>query len=116
MNAGKLDRLIRIEQRSVAKDTATGAELVTWVTLADVWASREDATNPGATEEYMRPGGLEVAGGISTIKIRWRADVDTSMRLNLNPGGAAQLRQIIGMAEIGRREGLKLSCREWSSE
>lgn len=114
MQAGKLDRLITIERRSVVKDTATGADVPTWVPFAtDVWASKEEFTNVGASEEYMRPGGVEVSGAISRIKIRWLAGMNTSMRLNL---GSGQLRQITGLAELGRQEGLQISCKEWSHE
>lgn len=114
MHAGRLDRLITVEYRSVARDATTGAEVTTWLPLgAQVWASKEDFTNVGASEEYMRPGGVEANGGISRIKIRWRGDMNTTMRLNL---GGGELRQITGMAEIGRRAGLQLSCKAWSHE
>ncbi len=113
MFAGRLDRLVTIEYRQVARDAQTGAEVATWQPLASVWASKEDFTNVGASEEYMRPGGLEAYGGIGRIKIRWCGDIDTTMRLNL---GGGELRQITGMAEIGRREGLQLSCKSWTHE
>lgn len=114
MFAGRLDRLITIEYRQVARDAATGAEVATWQALgAQVWASKEEFTNVGASEEYMRPGGVEANGGISRIKVRWRSDINTTMRLNL---GSGELRQITGLAEIGRREGLQLSCKAWSHE
>lgn len=114
MRAGRLDRLITVEQRVVVRDTATGAEVATWSPFAaDLWASKEEFTNVGASEEYMRPGGVEANGGISRIKIRWLSGINTTMRLNL---GGGELRQITGMAELGRREGLQLSCKAWSHE
>lgn len=110
--SGQLDRLITIEQRSTSRDSATGAEVVSWVALAQVWASREEFTNTGASEEYVR-NGVVVHGGISKMRIRYRTDVDTTCRLNL---GGGHLRQVTGLAEIGRGEGLELTCREWSHE
>lgn len=114
MRAGRLDRLITVEQRVVVRDTTTGAEVATWSPFAaDLWASKEEFTNVGASEEYMRPGGVETNGAISRIKTRYVAGVTTAMRLNL---GAGQLRQITGLAELGRQEGLQFSCKEWSHE
>lgn len=114
MHAGKLDRLIDIEHRTVVRDAATGAEVATWAAFAaGVWASKEEFTNVGASEEYMRPGGVEANGAISRIKIRWLDGLLTTMRLNL---GGGELRQITGLAEIGRRQGLQLSCKAWTHE
>jgi head-tail adaptor len=114
MFAGKLDRLVTIEQRVVVRDPQLGSEVPTWTTFAaNVWASKEEFTNVGASEEYMRPGGIETNGAISRIKTRYVAGVNTAMRLNL---GSGQLRQITGLAELGRQEGLQFSCKEWSHE
>lgn len=104
----RMDRVIAIERKTVAKSVTSGAEVVTWPTLATVWASKEDQVG----DESLR-GAMEVHGATSRIRIRWRADVSTADRLNL---GSGQLRQIVGLAELGRREGLELACKEWSHE
>lgn len=104
----RMDRLITIERKSVVKSTDSGAEQVTWATHASVWASKEDQ----AGDESLR-GAMEVHGATSRVRIRYRSDLTTADRLNL---GGGQLRQIVGLAEIGRREGLELACKEWSHE
>lgn len=107
-----LDRRVQIERQVSTRAPGTGADVKTWAILATLWASVDEFTNTGATEEYMREG-VEVHGAISRIRIRYRSDIDTTMRVNLGNG---VLRQIVGMAMMGRREGLELSCKEWSHE
>lgn len=111
LTVGQLDRQVIVEQRSVARDSAFNSEVVTWSTLATLWAqivesSTPPASNPGqadALAAYQRP---------MKIRIRWRADVDTTLRLNY--GG--RLLQITGTAELGRRQWLELACQEWAHE
>lgn len=111
LTVGQLDRQVIVEQRSVSRDPTFNSEVIAWSALATVWAQVvESATppsaNPGQAEAlaaYQRP---------MKIRIRWRADVDTTLRLNY--GG--RLLQINGTAELGRRQWLELACQEWSHE
>lgn len=106
----KLDRLITLERKAVSRSSATGAEVVTWPAVTQLWASKEESAGFG--DEALR-GPVEVAGATSRIRTRYRADVTAADRLNL---GGGQIRQIVGVAELGRREGLELACKEWSHE
>lgn len=113
MEARTLDRPVTIERPVLGRDAATGAQTVTWETFAaGVWASKENFTNTGAGEEYLRDG-VQVHGEISRVRIRWLPDVDTTMRLDM---GGGRLLRIIGRAELGRGEGWELTCREWSHD
>lgn len=112
-DAGSLDRRITLEQRTVtSRDPATGAELITYTPWRTLWASVEEFSNVGASEEYVRKG-VALHQGIARIRIRWLAGVDTSMRVNL---GGGRLLQISGMAAKGRRQFIELSCNEFSHE
>ncbi len=111
LNAGDLDHQVTIQQRSVARDPAFGAEVPTWSDLATVWAKVLESSTPPPSnrgqpervDAYVRP---------TKVYIRWRSDVDTTMRLSHN----GQLLKIDGTAEINRRQWLEMACAEWSHE
>lgn len=70
---GALRHRVVIERGETGPDCA-----VTWVPLATVWAAIE----PTSAVEAERGGGL--AGVVShRVEIRWRADVDSRVRLRL---------------------------------
>lgn len=110
LNAGQLDRRITLQQRTVTRDPAYNAEVVTWPDIATVWAKvveSSTAPGPGASGDvalYARP---------MKITIRWRAGIDKSTtRISY----AGRLLRITGTAELGRREGIELACEEWAHE
>lgn len=111
LSAGQLDRQVVIEAAIASKDGTYGAQVLTWATLATVWAqvlesSAEPGSNPGQTAAvaaYVRP---------TKVRMRWRGDVTTRHRLR----HGSRLLQITGVAELGRREFLELSCQEWAHE
>lgn len=107
-----LDRRITLQQRTTTRDPATGAQQVGWSTLASLWASVEEFSNVGASEEFARKG-IQVHGTLTRIRTRWLAGVDTAMRVQLDNGA---LLQITGLAMKGRRQWLELSCNQWSHE
>jgi SPP1 family predicted phage head-tail adaptor len=75
MRAGALNRRVRIEKRQAAQDES-GGPADAWVELATVWASilflngREFATS-----------GSEASAASASIRVRWRTDVDATMRV-----------------------------------
>ena len=121
--AGTLDRLITIEKKQVTQDTQYGTEIITWVPLAVLpgsppvaerfWAEVQDAL-PSRSESVMQ--GLAVARNQTRIRIRWRSDIDSSMRITVH-GDADVVYQIVGgPAEIrGRRRMLEMMCERYSS-
>ena len=108
-NAGDLDRRITIQRRSIVRDGTYGSETVTWITLATVWAQVIESATDG---EFVQDGTLAYARP-TRVRIRYRSDVDPTMRL-LFPAG--RLVQIIGTAEGGRRQYLEMACKEWAHE
>jgi head-tail adaptor len=123
VSAGTLTRLITIEQKQATQDTQYGTQVITWVPLAVLpgsppvaerfWAEVQDAL-PSRSESVMQ--GLAVARNQTRIRIRWRNDIDSSMRITVH-GDTDVVYQIIGgPAEIrGRRRMLEMMCERYSS-
>jgi SPP1 family predicted phage head-tail adaptor len=103
MQAGKLDRKIILQRFTTTVD-AYNEPVLTWATLATRSASYE----PMSDGERFRAG--ETAANASArFVIRWSSAVST-----LNPKDRLQYEgetwQILHVKEIGRREGLELTC------
>jgi head-tail adaptor len=114
MQAGKLDRLVTIEKKSVTQDTTYGTELISWTPVAvRVPAEILDAL-PGRSESVVF--GVGVSSSRTICRLRWRGDIDSSMRITLH-GDTDVIYQIVGgPAEIGgRKDGLELVLERYSS-
>lgn len=101
MRAGRLDRRVTLQSRTLAQDAATGQNVETWSDLATVWASKRDVRG----REFIAAQGTN-------------ADADTVFEIRYMPGLSVLNRlvydgvthDIVHVAEIGRREGLQLVC------
>jgi head-tail adaptor len=136
MNAGSLNRQISIEKKSIFQDPVYGTEMVVWVPLS---ALDEGAFDPGTfsgdafdvspAEKFwaeivdVPPSrseavtmGLSVARNQTRIRIRWRGDITSDMRVTVH-GDTDVVYQIVGgPAEIGgRKDGLELVLERYSS-
>lgn len=113
MDAGRLDQRLTIERRAVAQDGNFGGESVTWSTLATVWGHVADIVNTSeGGEERMRQG-VRVEASLTQITIRYRGDLTSDMRVQWPARGRTL--QIVGLAEVGRRDALQLSCEQYSA-
>lgn len=111
MEAGKRDKRIRIDRKSVTQDSVYGTDIVQWAELAEVWAEWQDAL-PSRSEAVR--SGLQVATNQSRVRTCFRDDVDSSMRVvRVDTGLIYQI--VGGPAELGRREGLELVVERVSS-
>jgi head-tail adaptor len=110
VSASRLRHRATIEAPTVARDAATGAEVITWAEVATVRVELiESATG---NDENLRDGVASYARP-SRVRMWFRTDMTTDRRLNL---GAGRLLQITGVAELGYRQGLELACKEWAHE
>lgn len=99
MMAGKLDRRIRLERpvRAIAPD---GSAMTTkWEAVATVWAT---VTPVSARERLAAP--QVIPEQTAKVWIRHREDVHPSWRII----HAGKPWGIVGVSEVGRREGLEL--------
>lgn len=102
MEAGRLDRRVDLQRRSLAAPNAHGEQVQSWATYATVWAQKLEG---GGRETFIAQ--TTYAATDKRFRIRHRTDVLTTDRLVCE--GVSF--DIIGVAEIGRREGLELFVR-----
>lgn len=100
MEPGRLDRRITILQRTTAVDD-WNQSTDTYQTLVEVWAEVRD---PGAREREESDQRVTVRA--KTFTIRHRSDVTTLHRISYD----GDTYMITGLAEIGRKEGLRITA------
>lgn len=104
MLAGRLDRRITIQHKTVAQNEL-GEEVETWADHATVWASKFDVS------DGEKVAAAEVSATITTrFQIRYSSDV-----AEINPGDDrvvfdGRTYDIWGVKEIGRREGIEITA------
>jgi SPP1 family predicted phage head-tail adaptor len=103
VRAGRLDRLITIQQLTSTRDAVFGSEVQTWSTLAQVWADVRDLS--GREFVQARQTGTQIT---TELTIRHRTDVTPKQRV-LVDGRTLEINNVL---QIGRRDGLRLMCEE----
>lgn len=98
MRAGRLNQRIAIEQKSVTR-AGNGEEVVSWIPLDTVWAEVRQLRGKEFFAAAQMQGAMD-----HQVLIRYRTDVTRDMRLKWG----AQSLDIVGIAEIGNRDGLEI--------
>ena len=101
--APRFNRIVQLQRAEITRDSTFGSEVETWVDVAEVWAS---VNQTGTSEKFENDAHRAIAKRSAQITIRWRPGVLETMRVLF--GGL--IWDIEGIAESGRREGLKLFC------
>ncbi|KTF70699.1 phage head closure protein [Sphingomonas sp. HT-1] len=107
----KLNRRVRIE-RPVPDTSLDGAGSGTWELVKEVWAEVQDVL-PSRGERLAE--GINVAARPARVRIRYRDDVRSDMRLVLlRKGVPERIMQIVsGPATLGNRDGLELMVEDY---
>lgn len=113
MNIGQLNRRITIQRKTVTLDPSYGTEVVTWVALATRIAANVQDVLPGKSESAAN--GIRIATQPTRIRIRYRSDVTSDMRVILHTAVDRTCQIIAGPAELGRREWLEFVVAGYSS-
>lgn len=113
MQAGDFNRIVSIDRPVVSNDATYGSAVTTWERLATFAAQVEDAL-PSRSESVQQ--GLVLGRNQTRLRMRYRSDIDASMRVIVH-GDSDVVYQIVGgPAEIGgRRVGLELMLERFSS-
>lgn len=112
MNVGPLDQRVTFESKSATQNADYGTEIITWTAFAVVYANVQDT--PPSRSESVRQG-LAVARNQTRIRYRYRADIDSSMRVVIRGASDRVLQIIAGPAEIGQHEYSEIVCESYSS-
>jgi SPP1 family predicted phage head-tail adaptor len=102
MQAGRLDRRIKIEQRVETQNSVGEAE-ISYVLLAEVWAEKKFMSG-----RELFTAAQFVPTGQVMYKIRYRSDVDEKCRIV----DREDTYDIVYLADIGRREGLEITAKK----
>lgn len=102
MQAGKLDRLVSLQHRTLTRN-ASGENVTTYAAFDSVWAGKRDLRGREYFSAQQTNAELQ-----ATWTIRWRDDVTVTDRLVDDSGATFDITHV---AEIGRRKGLDLFCR-----
>ncbi len=100
IRAGTLDRRITIQTVTEGRD-AMGGVTETWGVFTQCWASRRDTSGRERVQ-----AGAETAMADAVFRLRYISGVTAKMRV-LEGDDAWD---IVGIGEMGRREGLELTC------
>lgn len=104
--ASRMNRRVRIE-RPIADTSLDGAGSGTWEPIGEVWAEVQDAL-PSRGERLA--GGINVAARPARVRMRFRTDIDSSMRLVM---GDRVMQIVAGPAELGFREAIELMVEDY---
>lgn len=124
MKAGMLDREITVMKKTTAVDADYGTETVTWVPLVALPGSPVVGERFRANVQDVMPSRSEgvaqglVVGRLQTrVRMRWRDDVDSSMRILLHVDGADEVFDIVaGPSAIdGRKSMIEFMVERFSS-
>lgn len=118
MIAGRMDREITIQQKSITFDADYGTEVIEWVPLVvaslsplvgERFAAEVLDMLPSRSEAVLQ--GLTVARNQTRIRIRWRDDVTSAMRILLHNETDEVYDIVGGPADVdGRKSKLEFVC------
>ena len=113
MIIGTLNARARIEYPVHTSDPVYGGDVITWALLDVVWCNYQDEL-PSKSERVEQ--GLALNTNRTRIRMRYRADVDSSMRLVINRPNPTIYQIESGPAELGDKDGLELMVTAFSSK
>ncbi len=100
MDGGRFRRFISIDYPVSEEDAAYGERVVRWDRLATCDVEWQPIL-PSRSEAVR--SGLEQARNQVRVRMRWRDDIDSTMRIVLHGGEDAVYQIVGGPAEIGGR-------------
>jgi SPP1 family predicted phage head-tail adaptor len=120
--SGRFNRQITITRPVISKDASTGAQKRTYEPLVPTGASPDPGERfwakvrdvPPSRSEAVRQG-LQTARNQTVIRIRWRDDVTSDMRVTLHGDSDVVYEIVGGPAEVGgNKRFIEIVCERYS--
>lgn len=114
--SGTLDQPVSVMYKVTTQDPVFGTEVVTWAVLGGepMWAEWNDILP--SRSEGLQGGTIVIARNQARVRLRYRSDIDSSMRVIRHLDGEDVVHDIIGgPSMIGRKEWLEIVCERSSS-
>lgn len=112
MQSGLMRHRCLIERKVTTPDPQYGNAVVSWVPVANAWCSADDFA-PSRSEAIKN--GLSLGVNQTIVRMRWRTDVDSSMRLTINRPAPTVYQIVGGPAELGNRQGVEFVVEKYTS-
>lgn len=110
MKIGKLDRYIRIEQKSVTNDPNYGSEVIAWVTYKECWAQITDVTSKS---QESTNSDLRLLKRPCKVMVRYDDGIDATMRIVMLDRNDRVLQIVSKPAELGRKEAMEFMAEDY---
>lgn len=113
MPAGKFNRVLRVEKRVDVIDSEYGTTTVSWQAVSPrSWANVQDVL-PSRGETLAN--GIDVSRRPARVRMRWRTDIDATMRIVFLDRENRIMEILTEPAEMGNREGIEFMAAEYSA-
>lgn len=112
MNIGTLNARCRIEYPEHSQDLTYGGDVITWKLLDVVWCNYQDEL---PSKSNVVKSGLALGTNPMRIRMRYRSDIDSSMRVTINRPDATYYRIVGGPAELGDKDGIEIMVESFST-
>lgn len=110
-SVGKRDTLVTFRSRVGTKNPSLGSMTYTWTDLPTNPTSMASVLDMLGSEKSA--DGLDMANRPCMIEMLYRGDITADMQV-LAKGRTMEI--VRGPIELGRRDGLRLICQDWSTE
>ena len=113
MGSRRMNQRVRIERPTTVDDGTYGPQPGPWETVATVYAEVQDVL-PSRAESAGQ--GLRMEARPARVRMGYRSDITSDMRLVLLDRGSRMLRIVSGPAELGFRERIEIMGESYSTE
>lgn len=112
MKIGKLDRQLRIEQRSATQDNDYGTRVDTWAEYVTLWAQVQEVLPSKGETQAME---IRIAERPARVRCRYVPGITADMRCVDLTRSSRVMKIISAPVELGNQDGLEFMVADYST-